>query len=373
MTQIALSPEVLNWAAEKAGDSLRSFAEKTAKRAQVRERILEGKLTIPQIEKLAKRAHIPFGFLFLLEPPEERRPELPDLRRVQDAHPLSDDFYETLEDVIAKQQWYGEYLSEIGSKPLPFVGRFKNADRRSANAISQDIRNELGLTDEDRSKSADASAYFSRISEKAERQGILVFKNGIVKSNTRRLLSEKEFRGFAIADQNVPVVFINGKDAEVAAVFTLVHELAHIWLGVDGVSDLSTRSDNGIERLCNQIASNILVPNDRFLEIWKGFEGISGLARYFRVSSLVIARRALDNGLINQERYDEISNRPIRVKKSTGASPYQTIPVRNSKRVTRTVVASAMSGGTLLRDAASLLNVQPKTIIELGKRLSKHG
>ncbi|MBS0216383.1 MAG: ImmA/IrrE family metallo-endopeptidase [Proteobacteria bacterium] len=374
MEPLEFSRDVLDWAAEKAGQTLHAFAESVAKREKDRERIVEGRLTVTQAEKLAKKAHIPFGYLFLSEPPEIARPDIPDLRQIQDAEPLSEDFHETLDDVFAKQSWLIEYMTEAGGSELPFVGRFTADTRRNADDIAADMRRELGITDDDRRKSPDAASYFSALSAKAEEKGVLVFKTSYVKSNTHRPLSEKEFRGFAIAHKLVPLVFVNGRDAEVAAVFTLMHELAHIWLGVTGVSDVTpSRFGSPIERLCNRIAANLLVPMDAFLERWAGPQDVDKLAKFFRVSKLVIARRALDNKLIDQAFYEEVAANTQRVRSTGKPTALVTIPIRNSKKFTRTIVASAMSGQTLLRDAASLLNVKPDTVVALAKGRAENG
>ncbi|KLJ00754.1 ImmA/IrrE family metallo-endopeptidase [Luteimonas sp. FCS-9] len=371
---LEFSREVLDWAADKAGESLHGFAESIAKRDGDRERIVKGHLTVPQAEKLAKKARIPFGYLFLEKPPVVARPSIPDLRQVQDAEPLSEAFHETLEDVLAKQNWLAEYLSDAGAGEVPFVGRFAAAERRNADDIAADIRRELGITDDDRRKSPDASSYFSALSAKAEAKGVLVFKTGYVKSNTRRPLSEKEFRGFAIAHKLVPLVFVNGRDAEVAAVFTLMHELAHIWLGVTGVSDVAPgQFGSPVERLCNRIAADVLVPMDAFLARWNGPQDVDKIAKFFRVSKLVIARRALDSKLVDQAFYDEVAANTQRAKSTGKPSALVTIPIRNSKKFTRTIVASAMSGQTLLRDAASLLNVKPDTVVTLAKGRAENG
>lgn len=372
MNQIVIHREVLNWAAEKAGESVRTFAEAVARRERDRESILEGRLTIPQIEKLAKKARIPFGFLFLNTPPHIERKSIPDLRRVQSADPLSENFFETFDDVVAKQEWYIEHLHELGLPELPFVGKFKNIDKRNWIKIAEDIKTVLGIGDEDRRQSVDPEAYFSKLSAKAERAGVLVFKNSIVKNQTRRSLSEKEFRGFAISHPYAPVIFINGRDAEVAAVFTLMHELAHIWIGADGISDIALHANNPIEVLCNKVAAEVLVPNQIFTTQWKGAHDIDRLAKYFRVSRLVIARRALDNNLIEQATYDDYARRPHRAKPTGKPSALRVIPIRNSKRFTEVVVTSALSGNTMLREAANLLNVKPDTVMTLGKRLVSH-
>lgn len=371
MNQIAITPSVLNWAAEKAQGSLHSFAEQIAKRKVDREQILEGRLTIPQIEKLAKKARIPFGYLFLNEPPNLADVEIPDLRRVQDAVPLGDNFYQTLEDVRTKQEWFIEYIKESGGVEVPFVGRFKEG-KRSASVIAADIKRELFISDDDRRKSSNAETYFSRLSEKIENAGVLVFKSSIVKSNTKQSLSEQEFRGFAITHKLAPIIFVNGRDAQVASVFTLMHELAHIWIGADGVSDVTAYPNNPIEKLCNEIASRILVPNDIFMEQWSGLDGIGQQAKYFRVSKVVIARRAMDNGLINRDQYEEIASKVTRNRNAGKPTIYQTLPIRNSKKLTSAVIADAMSGNTLLRDAARLLNVKPSTIMSFGKRALKN-
>ena len=371
MEAITLSREVLNWAAERAGGSLRSFAESIAKRDKDRERIAEGRLTVPQAEKLAKRARIPFGYLFLTSPPEVTRPRIPDLRQIQDAEPLSEEFYETLEDALTKQEWFAEYLREQEAQTLSIIGKFSLTERPSRKTVSEDIAKELNISDDDRRKSSNADAYFSRLSAKAEAKGILVMKSGFVKSNTRRTLSEKQFRGFALPHALAPLVFVNGNDAKVAAVFTLMHEIAHIWLGIGGVSDVALKNSLPSEKLCNAIAADVLVPLNRFNEMWSGPQDLERMARFFRVSKLVIARRALDQKLVNQDFYDEVAENSRKIKKTGAPTADITIPVRNGKRFTRTVIASAMSGETLLRDAGYLLNVRADTVASLGAKANK--
>lgn len=220
------------------------------------------------------------------------------------------------------------------------------------------------------------AAYFSLLSEKVEDAGILVFKSGIVKGSTRRGLSVSEFRGFALADALAPAIFINGKDAEAAWIFTLAHEVAHIWLGESGVSDIPAGvAHDGIERLCNRIAAELLTPKAQFLEAWDKVAEpkFYGLSRMFRVSSLVIARRALDLGKISLADYRQAEEASQKRKSSDGGNPFNTIPVRNSKRFTRALVTSAMGGHTLLLDAGSLLNVSPDTVMKLGKRMAQRG
>jgi Zn-dependent peptidase ImmA (M78 family) len=376
MGTLNLSINVLEWAASHIGRSLESLADEIVVPSK-RKNFLNGKLTVTQAEKLANKAHVPFGFLFLDAPPAIAEKAIPDLRQTPGHAPLSNDFYEVLDDVVRKQQWFADYLRETGAENQAFVGKFKPTAKIHPEVVALDIRRTLGLTDEMRAQCKSYAAYFSLLSAKVEEVGILVFKSGIVKSSTKRGLSVSEFRGFVLTDTSAPVIFINGKDAEAAWIFTLAHELAHIWLGESGVSDIpaSTNSHAGVEWLCNKIAAELLTPKAQFLEAWdKATEPkFDGLSKLFKVSRLVIARRALDLDKITLADYRQAEEESKKRRTSSGGNPFNTIPVRNSKRLTRALVADAMGGHTMLLDAASLLNVSPDTVMKLGKRMTQRG
>ncbi len=376
METIHISPSILQWAAEQSSqsvDALVDFLECPSKR----EMLLSGQLTIKQIETLAKKTYLPFGYFFLDTPPQQNiHSTIPDLRQLPNPMPLSVDFFDTLDDVLRKQQWYLDYLKELGAEKLKFVGKFKFEQNISAEVIASDIRETLNLTIEEQKKCPNFEEFFNLLSEKAEAIGILVFRNGIVKNNTHRPLSVDEFRGFAIADSFTPVIFINGKDSKAAWMFTFAHELAHIWLGESGVSDNPNKQeliDQKLEKYCNQIAAELLVPKELFLATWESVPEpkIEALGREFKVSQLVIAKRAYDFGKIAWNEYIAKINESKRAKatdKGTGGNIYYTIPIRNSKRVTRAILNSAMSGNMMLREAASLLNTQPDTVMKIDRK-----
>ncbi|MGJ7512671.1 ImmA/IrrE family metallo-endopeptidase [Variovorax sp. GT1P44] len=373
MATLSLSPQTLEWAAAKVGLSLDALAEKIAAPSRL-DLFLEGKLTPSQIEKVAAVARVPFGYLFLETPPTLKRPELPDLRQLPTADPLSDAFFETLEDVLRKKEWFAQYLTDVGANAPKFVGKFRDAQPPATPAvIAEDIRTVLEVTPEARAKCATAEAFYSYLAERLEAAGALVFKTGIVKSNSHRALPVGEFRGFAIADPLVPVVFVNGQDSPAAWVFTLMHEAAHLWVGHSGVSDSSASHDgahSGLEALCNQTAGEVLVPSLEFVARWKAQTDshLAVLSRVFKVSQLVVARRALHFGFIDRAQYLAVADASRKAAGKSGGNPYNTLPVRNSKRFTKALVASAMTGETLLRDAGSLLSVSPNTVVELGRR-----
>lgn len=376
MSTLHFSPQVLEWAASQIGRSLDSLAHEIVTSERKVNLFLNGDLTLTQAEKVAKTTRVPFGYLFLDVPPKIETPKIPDLRQTVHPEPLSNDFYELLEDIQRKQEWFKEYLLDMEIHTNHFVGKF--SVQTDYKVIASDIRNALNLTMGDSAQARTQDEYYSLLSKKIEQLGILVFKSGLVSSNqTKKGLSVKEFRGFAIADKVAPVIFINGKDAPAAWIFTLAHEVAHIWLGQSGVSDgiLSQHKDYQIEVICNRVAGELLVPEKNFLEYWNPNEqsSIDALSSKFKVSRLVIARRAFDLEKISWEKYKEIHLQTMNsIKKNAGSSTpipkTTTLPIQNSKRFTKALVTSAMGGHTMLRDAARLLNTSPNQIIALANK-----
>ncbi len=372
METLQISPSILRWAANKRGLSLNALVDLLEKPAK-HDALIAGKLTISDTEKLAKKTHIPFGYFFLDTPPTLEERKLPDLRQIPNPEPLSIDFFEVQDDILRKQQWYLEYLQEHGAQKLDFVGKYTFKANLLPEQIAADIQKTLGLSEKELKQCKDYNAYYSLLSEKAESIGILVFKNGIVKGNPHRSLSVDEFRGFAIADPLVPVIFINGKDTEAAWIFTLAHEITHIWLGESGVSNLlvsEQNNGNNLEAYCNRVAAEILTPKIQFLTAWEQSSEpkIDKLRKEFKVSPLVIAIRAYTLGKIDWATLESIKKESNK-HKGSGGNHYNISPVRNSKRLTRTIVSTAVSGGMMLREAASLLNESPDTVMELSKRL----
>lgn len=366
-----LSPEVLEWAAGQAGSSLRGIAQTISKRSP--EKIVTGALTPSQAAKFAATAKVPFGYLFLLTPPAPRsRPELVDFRTIDSSSaPLSRDFFDTYEDIKFKQVWYRDFLEKEGSEPLHFVGQGR---KKSLNPmqVAEDIRGVLRLDRSMMGRAKTAEELFSYLSAQVEAAGILVFKNGVVGNNTSRPLSVSEFRGFAISDPIAPVVFVNGKDAPAAWMFTLLHEVAHIWQGDIGVSDTETTSHNRDERFCNAVAAEVLVPSLSFADMWANLEGeiiarLDELRRYFKVSLLVLARRALDLGYIDNSLYRDIYLKSQKARSKGddegGGNFYATLAVRNSRKFAKRVASLATSGNISLREAGQLLNTNPNNVV----------
>lgn len=383
MTQALIHPAMLRWARER----LQWPPEYVARKLPVKpEKFALWELgkaypTFRQAQVLARTLRIPFGYLFLSEPPDET-PAIPDLRTIHDERyiQLSVDFLDTLNDALRKQDWYREYLQQEGAEPLPFIGRYSTSDPVAD--VARDICATLEINGELRHKARNWQDFLNLLIERTEYAGILVMRNSVVKNNNHRPLSVGEFRGFALSDHLAPVVFINSRDAKAAQIFTLAHELVHLWIGESAISspDLaysSTEEDYQVEQFCNRVAAEALTPQEDFLREWSSQENIeqnvARLVRYYKVSSVVVLRRALELGRINRDRFFKQYHLELEkqqpVKESSGGDPYATYWTRSSKRLTQTVVSAAFEGRLLYREAANLLGVKVKTLEGLRERM----
>jgi hypothetical protein len=234
MDRVVIKPELLRWACERAGyavaDLEHRFPQLTAWERN------DAQPTLKQVEAFAKATHTPIGYLFLQKPPIETIP-IPDFRTMDNKHVghPSPDLLDTIYVCQQRQEWYRDFARSTGEKPLPFVGSASVRDDVVGTAAR--IRAELGFDVNERCRMptwTDALRYFI---EQADGLGILVMCNGVVHNNNHRHLDSKEFRGFAMADDLAPVVFINGADTKAAQMFTLAHELAHIWIGESAIYD----------------------------------------------------------------------------------------------------------------------------------------
>jgi Zn-dependent peptidase ImmA (M78 family) len=219
-----------------------------------------------------------------------------------------------------------------------------------------------------------------RFIEQADAIGVLVMVNGVVSNNNYRKLDPDEFRGFALSDPLAPLVFINGADTKAAQMFTLAHEIAHIWLGQSALSDIAPISTptHDVERWCNEVAAELLVPlavlRSELRRNEELRDALDRLARRFKVSTLVILRRIHDAGVLKKEQfwraYQQELDRLSAIAKSSGGDFYLTQGARVGKRFARALITSTLEGQTLHRDAFRLLGFSKlATFRELGHSL----
>ncbi|HTR38554.1 MAG TPA: XRE family transcriptional regulator [Bryobacteraceae bacterium] len=379
-TPAFISPSVLRWARQRSGLSVDELAQRVNTRPDRLTAWEQGdrRPSIRQAEHVAGALHIPFGYLFLSEPPNETLP-IADFRsgtQFKGSMP-SADLIDVLNDAIIKQQWYREFLREENRARVPFVGQFR--DSTDSIRIARSIRETIGISTAVRGEASNWEGFLSEIVKRSEAIGILVLKSGIVGGNPHRRLKPEEFRGFTINDEFAPLIFVNGADARAAQIFTLAHELAHIWIGQSGVSDekmnrITDVLDSRVEVLCDHIAAEVLVPSEEFKSHWDqqlSVEmNIQVVSRHFKVSRLVALRRGFDLGKIDREaflrEYKTVEGQyRLQEEEREGGNFFPTLFVRNSATFTRTVIGAVNDGHALYREAAQLLNVKVPTVAKV--------
>lgn len=383
MAKALINKHMIEWALQRSGISVEALAERVGVTATSVEAWTTGETlpTFKQAQKFATTLGVPFGYLYLDTPPLEEMP-VADFRTVRGQHARFElNTKSLLKDIAFKYDWYKEYREQNGNEPLRFMRRFNLGS--DAKAVAADMASVL-FEEEQRPRSGNFEDYLRYLINRAEAVGIWVMRTGIVGSNTHRPLSVTDFRGLAIADPVVPLIFINGQDSTAAQIFTFAHELAHIWIGESGISnvDFELRAEpirGKAEVFSNRVAAEFLTPEDEFRQFWSEKlaldEQVDSLASRFRVSRIVVARRARDLLLTSDEVYQEFQSKEvaywsrIRAARRSGGDYYRTVPARNGKLFTRAVLQEAKKGTMLLREAGALLGVKPSKLSEIYSRL----
>lgn len=381
-----VTPSVMRWARERAGFTIEIAAKKIGRSIDeiISWETGESKPTIPQARKASEVYKRPLAVFYLPKPPK-------DFDTLRDFRSLPSDYSPKFSPELSllvrttqyRMEWMQEFLQSEGLSPLPFVGSI------SVNTLpikaSQKIIDTLQLSPNDQIKCRSRDEALRMWIEKAEMAGIYVFRKGQI--------DLKEVRGFVLCNEFSPFIYINSEDAQAAQLFTLAHELAHLWLNESGISNLeliepSRRNDSSqIEIYCNKVASE-LVLNRPLFEFWLNridksksiYNQIEELSGHFKVSEEVIARRMLNDGLLSPDTYDNLrqyyQDRWVSIKKQErlkmktkdgGPSYYRIKAFNNGYSFTQTIVSVYESGSISGREASSLLDVKINNIRKLAK------
>jgi Zn-dependent peptidase ImmA (M78 family) len=376
--RVAIQPKLIQWAQERSKVSEGDLCAKFPRYPEW----LDGSVqpTLKQLEKFAAQTYTPLGYFFLPEPPEERLP-IPDFRTVADqgvSRP-SPHLLDTIFAIQLRQEWMRGFLVGQGEPPLAFVGSRSMED--SPDEVAREIRHTLGLEARWSRSHATWEDALRALIQKIESIGVLVMINGVVENNTHRPLDVEEFRGFVLCDPHAPVIFINGRDAKAAQMFTLVHELAHLWLGQGGISDFNALlpSGNAVEIYCNKVAAEFLVPaaemKDAWEEVGRAAQPFERLARFFKVSPVVVARRLLELELISRQRffdyYKEYKEAAAErdARRTGGGDFYRTLGSRLGRRFPSAVYSAAREGRLEYRDAYQLTGLSGSSYDRFGREL----
>ena len=384
-----ITPKVFKWARESA----RMTEEIAAAKISVSsDRLIDweggnSKPTIRQAQTLAKAYRRPFALFFLPDIPQDFQP-LQDYRK-KGSKELGTASIFIIREIQQKQAWISEVNEQNEEEKIPFVGRFSLQDNPVT--VSKDILSTLDINPLQ-------YEYENPIKEwidKAESNGIFISRTSFIHSRLK--LDSNEIQGFAISDLYAPFVFINSSDWNAPQLFTLVHELAHIWIAETGISNQiqpivrSQEKYHPIEIFCNEVAANALIPIDYISELSKSDTTTSDqIFRYSKnlgISSFALLVRALNLNLISFSEYSSLKHeadagfrefmqkeneRKAKQKQTDGGpNPYLLKLNKNSRLFTQ-IVLDAYKGGFVEPNIASnLLNTPTNKFSKLEEQLYK--
>jgi Zn-dependent peptidase ImmA (M78 family) len=288
-----------------------------------------------------------------------------------------------IREIQQKQAWISELYSENEESILPFVGKF--SIKSDPLAVAKDILSTLKIDPQNYSTDNPIKEWIT----KAEAKGIFISRTSFI--HTRLKLDSEELQGFAISDKYAPFVFINSDDWNAPQLFTLVHELVHIWIAASGISneiepDLKHKDKlHPVELFCNEVVANALLPVDtmKVIEstVFKSSKDIFYISKKLGVSSFTFLYRAYSLDKISLSRYRELKKeaeadfqafllreeqKAIRAKEKKGGPDYFMLLVNKNSHLFTRVVMDAFRGGFIQpTQASSLLNTQVNNFSKL--------
>jgi Zn-dependent peptidase ImmA (M78 family) len=343
-----IRPEMLKWAFQRAG-----FSEEDAVSVfpPLGEWLSLNKFpTVKQLQKFADKFHTPFGYLFLNQPPKENMP-IPVFRGKGMLHNHFDlNVYDTIINIQGRQDWLESYLIDNDIETCKFVGNVNL--NTPVNETVNILRNELDLEPRWAFGLANVESAVSMLTQRLEQSGVFLAYNGVVGNNTHRSLKVSECRGFALVNKVAPYIFVNSGDSKNAQMFTLIHETAHLMLGISAGhagEEIIGYNINDTETYCDKVAAEFLVPASELRDLWNG--NIKYISRRFKVSEIVVARRAHDVGLLSDKDYQdfwtEYCQRPIMVKKEHEGGSFYLTSVKRVGRIFAIHVRNAVNNRQL--------------------------
>lgn len=272
--------------------------------------------TIKQLEKFASKTHLIVPVFFAETVPEIhlqiadfRRPAVSSSKKTP-----SPALFDTIDEMLMRQGWMSDFFVDLGYGKNELVNSYANTNINTidSESLATYISKAIGVDVNDLISARNFGDAFKLLRRAIEACGISVSVSGYAKNSTRRTFDVNEFRGFVLTDDFAPIIFINGRDAKSAQLFTLVHELTHLTLGHTGLFDDTYEivHDSNEEHFCDQVAAEFLMPRDIFKEMWQTHEEdwreANRISKKLKVSFEASIRRAQDLSLIDNKTYIEL-------------------------------------------------------------------
>lgn len=373
-----VNPEIMEWALAWNGISAEELATKSGYKSLPKWLSGEKEPTIKQLEKFATTTRTIVPYYFMDSVPDIRL-QIPDFRTTAGAHPEmpSPELYDTVDDLLIRQAWMGDYFREEGYGPVE-LPRF-DSNQVDVVEAANTLRDYLGL----QLGWAQAGSYdeaLRTLRRAIEARRISVSIVGYARNASRRTFDVNEFRGFVLYDDYAPMVFVNGRDAKVAQIFTLAHELAHLMFRDTGlINDPAEvlQEDLDAEQICDKIAAEFLAPTVEFIRLWDGadrdYAAVDRVRNYFKVSYVTCIRRALELGLIDTAAFWDFYNHHVAEmkelnelgeglpKRNDGGNPYNTWGSKLGSVFTEAIFTAVKTGSLMYSEAYKLTGLKSAT------------
>lgn len=362
--RLDVNKTVFSWAIARAGLTENDVVKSYPKFMQWK----SGEIcaTANQLKEFSKKFHFPFGYFFLNDIPLQT-PMIPMFRAFEESTPMEDfNVQELIKLLSERQEWAADYLKENGAEKNEAVGLYKTES--DARTIKNGILSFFNLTDNwqfNLKKPEDAIKHIITV---LEENNIFVTFNSVLNFDSHRSIPVNVCRGFCIVDEYAPFIFINSSDSKKAQLFTLIHELAHIFISFSsGYGDFGIEEiNNEKERLCDKVAAEFLVPKELFIESAQNLSNES-LSALYKVSEIVILRRKLDCGLISKESFFAQYNQlpKFRKQSSGGGDFYRVAPNRIGRKFLRCLNNAMLERRLTPMEAYHLAGVKGDTFSRL--------
>lgn len=363
MANVNVSPEILNWAIKESTIPYESIENKFPKISKWIEQV--SMPTFKQLKELSAYLHIPFGYMFLTNPPKSFF-NSPEFRTINNKtnNEISKDLKDVLCEMEYKKDWMSEYRRLVGDEKITFPETI--SIQTHPKKVSKVIQQTLQLNNNWFEKKSNPETYYRFLRDAIESFGVLVMQSGVVGQNNKRKLDIKEFRAFVLNDEYAPLIFINRHDSYSGMIFSLIHEFIHIMLEED---DIVNDVDNSVhkERIINKFTAEFLMPEEyiktKMIES-NEISIVDYFTKIFAVSPFAVAIRLNELGYINRNTVEIIKERTEKVlsyKKSNNKSNPDFYTVKASQisgSFARAIISQVDNSQMSFTDAYKMLGVK---------------
>ena len=367
--RVPIKKEIWLWAIEESQQN----KEDILKRFPRINKWISGKEnpTFKQLEKISNFLRIPFGYMFLENPPEENIMAA-EFRTINNKLPkISKNLKDTIMEMDKRRNWMSDYRKNLGWNKLSVISEFNKHKTNNINTNARLAKNLINLKEHWYETVRSLPDAFNLLRRKLEDAGILVMQSGIVGNKTRRKLDINEFRAFMLYDEVSPLIFINSNDTRAGKIFSLIHEYIHVLYEQEDIYLDTTETTIINEQDINRLTAEFLIPEKHLRLLWKieqePITQTKNLGEFFKVSSLALAIKLKDLTLINSTVLETIKNKSFSdfEKRGTRASKeisfYNVFKSRVGPVFTQAVIRSAEAGDLGYANAFRLLGIRGKT------------